>query len=90
MAVPERSGGMEAAERTEPWKAGDTGDCGSRLTGPFVLVLYPVFFIRSEASIPGASRTLAAYLRRVLMILISVESDFLPDVVHFVQVVAEV
>jgi hypothetical protein len=30
---------MEAAGLTEPWKAGDTGDCASRLHGPFVRIL---------------------------------------------------
>ena len=34
--VPKRSGGMEDAERTEPWKAGYAGECESRLRGPAV------------------------------------------------------
>ena len=38
---------MEAAGLTELWKAGDTGDCASRLLWPFVLMIKYCFNVHS-------------------------------------------
>ena len=38
---------MEAAGLAEPWKAGDTGDCVSRLLWPFVLMIKYCFNVHS-------------------------------------------